>query len=310
MSPVAAPVGLVAVSAVAEAAAGFDPDEMKRPDAVCTLQCPDCTRRKDIAQLYRISPKGAAAVTPTILEESKWHCRSCLRSAMLDMLQENTPVSIKRLEQCFSNLELSDILTVAEFNQYLDRTCQILIESSKQFVQCPKCSNAMEIEYHSFASKSSPDYQPAEAVGIDNQPLTEDAKKHFLANRLMCAPCGLNFCRSCRQQPYHLGFDCKEYNLFLQAPKCRFCGVAVTDRNKLQVKGAVVPQCCSAVDCAQKSAVCCKKILGCGHFCAGCVDEKQCPPCLHPDCEQAAQAARVFQTAENECAICFAEGIQ
>ncbi|GJP38579.1 hypothetical protein CLOM_g23019 [Closterium sp. NIES-68] len=41
---------------------------------------------------------------------------------------------------------------------------------------------------------------------------------------LRCGQCGVVFCGSCREHPYHLGLSCAAYSVRLAAPKCRFCG--------------------------------------------------------------------------------------
>jgi hypothetical protein len=50
-------------------------------------------------------------------------------------------------------------------------------------------------------------------------------------------------------------------------------------------------------------------VLCSGHFCFGYAKEAVCPPCLHPDCEEQALVSGIHQTADNECNICFSEGI-
>jgi hypothetical protein len=50
-------------------------------------------------------------------------------------------------------------------------------------------------------------------------------------------------------------------------------------------------------------------MLSCGHPCYGIKNERQCPPCLHPECEATAETMGVHQTAENECNICFSEDL-
>ncbi len=139
---------------------------------------------------------------------------------------------------------------------------------------------------------------------------------------------------------------------YLAAPKCRFCNVAVTERNQYKDQGKVVPRCCKSEECVAKSKVCCTKenpwycvthpvllspqneigyfpltrtsvllmldlsfnhhnvfVIRSGHFCYGYAKEAVCPPCLHPDCEEQALVSNIHQTADNECNICFSEGI-
>ncbi|CAI5969893.1 unnamed protein product [Closterium sp. NIES-65] len=50
---------------------------------------------------------------------------------------------------------------------------------------------------------------------------------HKLNNRYRCGECGVVFCGSCREHPYHLGISCAAHAVRLAAPKCRFCGERV-----------------------------------------------------------------------------------
>jgi E3 ubiquitin-protein ligase MYCBP2 len=103
----------------------------------------------------------------------------------------------------------------------------------------------------------------------------------------------------------HLGFTCAEYREYIEAPKCRFCRDPVTARSqRLDDKGALVPNVCNQADCGERLQQCCTKSLPCGHACYGARDETVCPPCLHPDCSAAALAIGVSVCADSECAFC------
>jgi hypothetical protein len=147
-------------------------------------------------------------------------------------------------------------------------------------------------------------------LGMDNRPLRPSARVHYHLHRFLCPNpgCATNFCQVCRCTPYHTGFNCSEYREYLDAPKCRFCLEPVTSLTQLLGPDKkVLPNICNQESCGLRFKSCCVKVLPCGHACAGYVNELQCPPCLHPDCEAVARQQYVFQTSDNDCIICSTE---
>ena len=57
-------------------------------------------------------------------------------------------------------------------------------------------------------------------VGINNQLLLEEAQRHYLSHRVCCRQWAHTFCRECQRVPYHSGFNCALYEVYLAADKC------------------------------------------------------------------------------------------
>jgi hypothetical protein len=263
-----------------------------------TPTCRECGNTVPVSDMYRtqMQPFDASMM-----------CRSCLRCQIFSLAQSEQPDSFTSLNRQFSNPDLVELLSAQEYTDYLERSFRAYTSHNRNFVHCPECEATVEVEFHSWATKNLPDYQPApDTVGLDRQKLKPDAVQHFLTNRFLCLPCNINFCRGCKETPYHLGLTCDEFKIFKHAPKCRFCGVAVLPGHN-QHPNAAVTNCCSVAECVERMRQCCPKTNECGHDCNGCAGEVACPPCLHPDCESGALAHGIHQTSENECNICFAE---
>ena len=88
---------------------------------------------------------------------------------------------------------------------------------------------------------------------------------------------------------------------------CRFCGIVLTDKNT----AADAPCDSLAVVCNDEFCItardsCCQKVLECGHYCNGVKDEKECLPCLNPEC---AQAAGSKQDGDDMCSVCYTDNL-
>ncbi len=77
-----------------------------------------------------------------------------------------------------------------------------------------KCGNAIEF----VKGEVYYDYKNDEGKKI-----TKTAAKHMSSNRVRCNECGINFCISCKADPYHLGKTCAQYEKEKAMKKCRFC---------------------------------------------------------------------------------------
>jgi len=53
--------------------------------------------------------------------------------------------------------------------------------------------------------------------------MNKQAAKHMATYRVRCNECGINFCTSCKEEPYHLGKTCDQFSKEKNAKKCRFC---------------------------------------------------------------------------------------
>jgi RCR-type E3 ubiquitin transferase len=89
--------------------------------------------------------------------------------------------------------------------------------------------------------------------------------------------------------------------------RCRFCGV-YGNSGLLAVGNVCVEQ-----QCQDYSANACSKILACGHFCGGIINEINCLPCLHQKCQSAAnfdsKKPKLTQDGDDMCMICFTEAL-
>lgn len=89
--------------------------------------------------------------------------------------------------------------------------------------------------------------------------------------------------------------------------RCRFCGV-YGNSGLLAVGNVCVDQ-----QCQEYSANACSKILACGHFCGGIMNELNCLPCLQQKCQSAFSTdpknPRLTQDCDDMCMICFTEAL-
>lgn len=88
-----------------------------------------------------------------------------------------------------------------------------------------------------------------------------------------------------------------ETNDFYHSRLCRFCGS--TNTTDLLSLGSV----CSNEDCQRFANEACTKVLECGHFCCGILNETVCLPCLH-GC-----AGDLRQDGDDMCMVCFSESL-
>lgn len=72
-----------------------------------------------------------------------------------------------------------------------------MLEQDVNLVRC-KCGNAIEVlEGKTYQFKKD-----------DGKLLNKTAAKHMATYRIRCNECGINFCRSCKVEPYHIGKNC------------------------------------------------------------------------------------------------------
>ena len=210
----------------------------------------------------------------------------------------------EELNAHFSVQDLQDLLPREQFMRYLDAATGALVDSNpKRFTRCPKCSCPLEVDHHTWSSKSESFL--VGLVGLDKTPLDEAAKAFFLSNRFLCRGCRTDFCRACKAFPFHPGLSCAEYNEFLVAPKCRFCASVVTAKTRLAEPHAqAFNEVCNSAECKEKVDQSCCIVKRCGHPCPGARDELDCPPCMYPDCEDRDPKS---ETREDTCSICYTE---
>ena len=150
------------------------------------------------------------------------------------------------------------------------------MSQSNNIVKCPGCSYMME------AAQGQVDYNAKDDNGNAMSPA---AAIHMSRYRIRCRQCEQNFCHGCNTIPYHAGKNCEEYAFMQNARKCRFCGDVLA--NQEEVKGAAAgnfDDVCLKAECQDMVRENCDKILPCGHPCRGFFGERECLPCLKPEC--------------------------
>merc|ERR1712228_794636 len=140
------------------------------------------------------------------------------------------------------------------------------------------------------------------------QNLSLDHQNHFRSYRVKCrnVGCGKDFCRLCWEQPYHLGESCESLKASKSAAKCRFCGVILSESNRLQnPPSKALTDVCSAKACVEKMRVASDKTLKCGHLCLGVRNEPTQMPCLVAGCPD--QSKQCTAVSTDTCAMCGIE---
>lgn len=101
--------------------------------------------------------------------------------------------------------------------------------------------------------------------------------------RVRCT-CGKNFCSKCKEEPYHIGMTCEQFQDLKNSRKCRYCQTKIDKKIPLQSNKPAFKDVCNNPECVTLMKQSCDKVLECGHYCCGFAGEKECLPCLHPDC--------------------------
>ena len=246
-------------------------------------------------------PLSSSQLLPTITQFAIDSCRDCLVSSITSKMEAGR---FDELNAEYSVQDIQDLLPRPLFDTFLDRSTSQWIDSNpKRYIRCPKCSCPLEIDHHTWSSKS--EQFLLGLVGLDQRPLNEEARTFFLNNRFLCRGCRTDFCRACASYPFHPGLTCEEYKEYLLAPKCRFCSSVVTKRTRMHNPPSKAFEIvCNAGECAEKVAQSCRHVKSCGHPCGGARDEKDCPPCLIADCD--AHDPKL-ETSEDMCSICYTE---
>lgn len=141
--------------------------------------------------------------------------------------------------------------------------------------------------------------------GRNNRPLSNIALAHKAKHRFRCPQCNCNFCGNCSEFPYHLGDTCETFKEWKESKKCRFCHATIDPRKIRHKPNRKFPgwnNVCHLEECQTRRSQSCGKVNSCGHFCIGIRNEKQCPPCFHPDC-----VSNGYSTHEDFCSICWTE---
>eukprot|EP00494_Astrolonche_serrata_P031945 UN32214 len=255
------------------------------------VECCECERNRRIENCY------------TTDLTSRPTCISCLRSDILRKIEQKN--GTKKISTDYSIHDLRDLLAPTEFNNYLDLAFDNLVTSDANYVTCPNCSSTWEFIKGSISD--APNFSLE--LGIDNRPIKTLAQQHYLSHRVCCRECGTNFCRSCREVGYHKGFSCEDYEIYKNAEHCRYCSVAIMPETKCEsCPSAALENICNNPLCLEKRKNACVHTLPCGHPCFGIRGEKECPPCLHPECQEEEKIVNI-QKCDEFCNICFSDSL-
>ena len=132
--------------------------------------------------------------------------------------------------------------------------------------------------------------------------------------RVRCAKCKENFCTNCKMSPYHINYSCEEAANKKVAQKCRFC-LEILEEPSLSYDPAF-QDVCRRDECVEHMRNSCNKTHECGHKCKGYHKERQCLPCLEPDCIETYNqichpSKKLYDgfTADDLCGLCYISGL-
>jgi hypothetical protein len=263
------------------------------------MDCQICKKRKSIFELYSTDEMILARKDSL---NNSFACVSCLSSRVLTASKSSN--SFLEAISHYSIQDLQDVMNEKQFQEFVESSLESYITSApEEFAECPKCKVSVEIVWGNSA-----DLMGVQLKGLDERPVRPEALKHYLAHRVRCRTpaCYTDFCSKCKVSPYHTGYDCVEYVEFLSAPKCRFCRAPVTQLTKYRIDHPAFVNVCNQAECMKKVIRSCDKKLPCGHFCFGYKGEKECPPCLFPDCPSRSPETPI---ATDSCGICLSEDL-
>ena len=190
--------------------------------------------------------------------------------------------SVGRCGEAIPEHALRQLLGPSELERYLEATMQRYYQENPSVLRCPSCGILIERVESSTTARSS----------------------HYDRFRIRCRSCSAAFCSSCSQHPYHEGLSCKDHQLTLLRPPCRFCGKPIAPQqlpsSDSDGDGSEGNPQCRAPACLVAASQTCQRVLACGHRCYGARDESACLPCLHRGCGAA-------QTDADLCSVCYVD---
>eukprot|EP00457_Paulinella_chromatophora_P001875 gb/GEZN01001877.1/.p1 GENE.gb/GEZN01001877.1/~~gb/GEZN01001877.1/.p1 ORF type:complete len:775 (-),score=116.06 gb/GEZN01001877.1/:289-2613(-) len=243
--------------------------------------------------------------TDNVLDCDHILCDLCLKKRLAEILEKGH-CQLRDLQcpvmGCSSTLPTrtyKKVLSAKEIASLEDIQMKGFLEKEDRFTCCPnsKCGEGFEMVNGTVDVAGG-------GADDDGKPLSHEAKEHRAKNRFRCPSCSTVFCKSCKSNPYHLGYTCKQYRQYEEAVKCRFCTTALTTSNT--ASPGPVSDVCTEEECRDKRDAVCTKKLACGHPCGGVRNEKKCLPCLRPEC----QGEDANQSADDYCSICGGEKLQ
>lgn len=227
-------------------------------------------------------------------------CQECLHSFVVRKVTEKkcSEIVCNHCSRPLAQRDLKSLLTEQEFDLYLKHSVEEATASS-QYTRCPKCLLVVERvsttrkQPTEINSSHQPKMEPAK--GIDGRPLSPEAIAHRDEFRFRCRQCQTEYCAQCQVTPYHLGFTCETWKIYLNSQHCRYCDVQLTDTNRARDYELL----CTNSECRIKAQNACRRRLSCGHLCNGIANESHCPPCLICN-----------GIADEFCPVCYSEGLR
>jgi len=260
---------------------------LHRADEI-VLECGRCTKKNALSRM--LSPDFVPYFC----------CIECLREDILGRLDLD---NLEYLSLNYSIQDFMELLYGDELSAFLDLKLCELLDSGDHFIECPSCR--AKWEFVAGDNDNSPDF--SREVGINNKLLSEEAQTHYLSHRVCCRQCNKNFCRKCNVSPYHSGFNCALYEVYVDADKCRFCSTALMpDEIGADPPSPALALVCNNAICLEKRAMSCRRTHSeCGHPCHGTIGEEHCMSCIEDGCPS--KSAYCTQQPDDYCNICFTE---
>lgn len=262
---------------------------VNREDRTEDYQCFICKEQRDLSDMFVRDQVDDPA------------CFDCLREAILSKVAGG---DCNSLNKEFTIQDVRELTNADEFERYLETSLSELLEVDDNFVKCPSCK--ISVEFVSGNRQDAPDFQ--RLLGLDNKRLAPETQQHYLHNRVRCrnSSCSINFCRSCMEVPYHVGFDCQDYQIYKVADHCRFCDAALMPRviARNPPSHALI-KVCNSEECTKKRDQSCVKTLNCGCPCGGVRGEEECLPCM----KEEHKPYDIGQSPDDFCNICFTESL-
>lgn len=261
----------------------------------------DISRPESAGPVCCLCHKAITGPTQTLACQHTY-CPPCINRYINNLVEKKEASSILcPVAQCGIEMTAAVVETLlmpTEYARYLEFTLAAFVERDDDTFVCPgdKCNVTISIDP---ATSRNARLQGTITETTDSgRTLTPEEYKHFLKYRIRCHSCQTNFCAQCKTIPYHKGFTCKKWEIYLKSRHCRFCQEQLTDKNTS--RALIGRDICKEKECLEKWGMCCERTLKCGCPCNGVKDEKQCLPCLK--CE--------LKCDEEWCTICYSEELR
>ncbi|KAL4472349.1 hypothetical protein ABPG72_002832 [Tetrahymena utriculariae] len=222
-------------------------------------------------------------------------CKKCL---LKQINEEYIPNKGQiKCKVCKSKLEKEDFENILGKEKF-DKLDTQLLEQGCDIVACIKCNQKFDFQQG----------DPNSLVNNkDGKLLDKKLLQHYSENRFVCqnVACKTEQCRSCKSVPYHLGYECSDFQKFQESKRCRYCNEQLQGKPRNE---KAFQDICNSKECSLKLKNACNQVLNCGHPCCGIKNELKCLPCLFEKCAQDNQSLKGV-TGEEYCNICFIEGL-